>query len=56
MKLVTEVQAEARTMALPETVATGGSAVHLTLPGGGPARCNPVSAPEDCDDSMFEGG
>ncbi len=27
-----------------------------TLPGGGPARCNPVSAPEDCtDESLAEG-
>lgn len=26
------------------------------LPGGGPARCNPVSAPSDCDDARFADG
>jgi hypothetical protein len=28
----------------------------VTLPGGGPARCNPVNAPPDCDDARLEGG
>jgi hypothetical protein len=28
----------------------------VTLPGSGPARCNPVSAPADCEDAQFEGG
>jgi hypothetical protein len=27
-----------------------------TLPGGGPARCNPVSAPPDCDNALFAEG
>ena len=26
------------------------------LPGDGPARCNPVSAPDDCDDAAFDDG
>jgi hypothetical protein len=26
------------------------------LPGDGPARCNPVSAPKDCEDSLFADG
>jgi hypothetical protein len=28
----------------------------VALPGGGPARCNPVSAPADCTDALFDGG
>jgi hypothetical protein len=28
----------------------------VTLPGGGPARCNPVTARPDCDDALFDGG
>jgi hypothetical protein len=28
----------------------------VTLPGGGPARCNPVSAPPDCTDDLFTDG
>jgi hypothetical protein len=28
----------------------------VVLPGGGPARCNPVSAPEGCTDSRFADG
>jgi hypothetical protein len=28
----------------------------VELPGGGPARCNPVSAPSDCDDARFADG
>jgi hypothetical protein len=28
----------------------------VALPGGGPARCNPVTAPDDCDDALFDDG
>ena len=28
----------------------------VELPGGGPARCNPVNAPPDCDDELFADG
>lgn len=28
----------------------------VALPGGGPARCNPVSGPDDCDDTLFADG
>ena len=28
----------------------------VALPGGGPARCNPVNAPPDCDDALFADG
>ena len=28
----------------------------VALPGGGPARCNPVNAPPDCDDELFADG
>jgi hypothetical protein len=28
----------------------------VTLPGGGSARCNPVSAPPDCTDELFADG
>jgi len=28
----------------------------VELPGGGPARCNPVSAPSECDDARFADG
>jgi hypothetical protein len=28
----------------------------VELPGGGPARCNPVTAPADCDDDLFADG
>ncbi len=28
----------------------------VALPGGGPARCNPVSGPEDCDDQSLADG